>query len=187
MEFGFDYAVKHILKEEGGYVDHKTDPGGATNYGISLRFMIAAAIDPNRDGRIDVRDIRAMTPEVAASIYKSHFWDRVKGDSLPGPLALLVFDSAVNQGVGRASKFLQRVVGASPDGMIGPKTLKRVSEAWDKDASNVLSQYAVRRALHYSSLSIFASFGRGWFNRLFRVYGMAAEALGSMKGQINES
>ena len=47
----FEKAVEKVLEHEGGYVDHKADPGGATNYGISLRFVKqSTGIDLDVDG-----------------------------------------------------------------------------------------------------------------------------------------
>lgn len=169
----FDWAHRYVAHWEGGFVDHASDPGGATNWGISLRFLRSARLDLNRDGRIDAADIRGLSKADAAEIYHDHFWRPARCHELPAPLALLHYDCAVNQGLGRAARILQRVVGAKRDGIIGPATLKAARAAYDADAAAVLRDYAVRRALHYAGLSIFRVFGLGWMRRLFAVHAAA--------------
>ena len=83
-----------------------------------------------------------------------------------------MFDCAVNQGPGRAARFLQKAVGATADGVVGPRTLAAVQA---QPVRQVISRVAVRRALHYSSLAIFARFGRGWLRRLFAAHGGAID------------
>jgi lysozyme family protein len=86
-------ALAFVFRWEGGYVDDPRDPGGETKYGISKRSYP------------DV-DIKNLTREKAAEIYKRDYWAKVGGDSLPFPFDVLAFDSAVNCGPGRALKWL---------------------------------------------------------------------------------
>lgn len=95
---------------------------------------------------------------------------------MPSPVARPVFDAAVNQGVSRAARFLQLAAGVKADGKIGPVTLAAVRSAWIANPRDLLREISVRRALHYSGLSIFTRFGRGRFRRLFDA-AMTAEAL----------
>lgn len=85
----FDQAVKFVLEREGGYVNDPQDPGGETNYGISKRAY------PNVN-------IKALTPEDAAVIYKRDYWSPAGCDQMTPGMALVVFDTAVNVGVNRA-------------------------------------------------------------------------------------
>lgn len=166
----FDAAHSLVLKWEGGAVDDPHDPGGYTIGGISLRALVAAGLDFNADGRVDRADLEAMTPEERRAFYRGRYWTPVRGDRLPAPLALLVYDCAVNQGVRRASRILQRAAGARPDGIVGPRTLDAVWRAWRReDGRWILVEVASRRFLHYSSLSLFARYGRGWSRRLVDV------------------
>ena len=169
----FDAAMSFVERWEGGWVDDPHDPGGVTKWGITIRTLIAKGLDLNNDGVIDRRDIRDMTPRQARDIYKLDYWIASACPRLPPPLALIVFDCAVNQGVGRASRILQKSVRAKPDGIIGPKTLAAVERVWEHDPKRLLGEYCARRAVHYSSLSLVIRYGLGWFRRLFDAHGTA--------------
>lgn len=175
--FMFSHAMEFVEGWEGGWSNDAADPGGLTKWGVTIRTVLARALDFNGDGRINADDLRDMTKAQARALYKSDYWDAAACNKLPGPLALLVFDGAVNQGVGRATRILQATVGAKPDGDIGPKTHAAIVDKWFADPKGVLREYCVRRALHYTSLSIFVRFGRGWFRRLFDACLTAGEWL----------
>jgi len=149
----FEDAFRNVIGEEGGYVDHPSDPGGETKYGISKRSY------PNVD-------IANLTLEQARAIYKRDYWDRLRGDELPYPLAEFLFDFAVNSGVGAATKALQRALGVLPDGVIGPVTL---AAARAKDPRHVMRLVFVDRALLFAGNANLDTFGHGWFARLFDV------------------
>lgn len=149
----FDTAVKLILKHEGGYVNHPSDPGGETKFGISKRAYP------------DV-DIANLTEECAAELYRKDYWDRIKGDELPYPIALCVFDTAVNSGVSRASRWLQETCNATPDGIIGPNTIRNVLNAWESSHNYVLATYMSKRLDFLKRLFTWDTFGRGWERRV---------------------
>ena len=107
----YDKCLDTILHHEGGYVNHPKDPGGETNLGVTKRVY------EEWGGTKDMKDL---TFEDVAPIYKKNYWDRVKGDDLPSGLDLCVFDFGVNAGTGRAAKYLQNMIGATADGAIGP-------------------------------------------------------------------
>ena len=161
MKENWDEALKHILKYEGGYVHHKDDPGGMTNLGVTKRVWEEWTGKPATEA-----DMRALTPEMVSPLYKKRYWDAVRGDDLPSGVDLCVFDCAVNAGVGRASKFLQQAVGVLADGQIGPMT---VAATTAKPAEEVIDAFCNLREAHYKSLSTFATFGKGWMNRLGSV------------------
>lgn len=165
----FESASRWLEPWEGGWSDHAKDPGGLTRWGWTLKSLVAKRLDINADGRIDRADLEAMTKTDAARLYKVHYWDAVRGDELPPPLALLAFNSSVNQGPGRAARFLQTAVGAKADGAIGPKTLAAVSAAWLADPRKVQREFLTAQFLHYSGLASFITFGRGWTRRTVDV------------------
>ena len=150
MNDGFKPAVDRVLRMEGGYVNDPADPGGETKYGISKRAYPAV-------------DIAAMTEDGARAIYKKDYWAACRCDSLPAPLDQLVFDAAVNQGVGAAVKMLQAAVGVRADGQIGPVTLAAARQA-DVEAP---ARFMTLRAMRYADTPGWARYGAGWMKRLF--------------------
>jgi lysozyme family protein len=162
----FNRALAHILKFEGGYVDHPLDPGGATNLGITRRTLEQAL------GRsVSKAEVRALDTRTAGTIYRRQYWDEMACDLMPAGLDLAVFDCAVNQGVGRARRLLQQALGVRADGIIGPITLAAIKRA---DPSALLSEFMARRMRAYASLTrLFSTFGLGWSRRLMSVHGEA--------------
>lgn len=153
----YSQCLEMILHHEGGYVDHPDDPGGETNMGIIKRVW------EDWGGTKDMKDL---TREDVEPIYRANYWDRVKGDDLPAGLDLCVFDWGVNSGTGRAAKYLQRMIGATPDGGIGPMTLAALDEYLiDNDIVDVIKEYTAQRQAFYEGLSHFDTFGRGWTRR----------------------
>jgi len=119
-----------ILAREGGFVNDPKDPGGATKYGISLRFL--KSIDPtmadmDEDGDVDVDDIFALSPELARDFYRQWFYQPMGIDQYPAPLGAAMLDTGVNMGKRRAVRILQKALNQSGaslvvDGIAGPKT-----------------------------------------------------------------
>lgn len=149
----FDNAFEHIVGLEGGYVNDPKDPGGETNYGISKRAYP------------DV-DIKALTLDQAKGIYRRDYWNAVKADQLPWPLAAYVFDCAVNQGASVAILLLQKTLGVKMDGILGQHTLAAVRKG---DQQELASLYMAQRALRYTGTRNFDRFGLGWMKRLFKI------------------
>lgn len=149
----FDDAFTTLIGEEGGYVNDHEDAGGETKYGISKRAF------PNID-------IKNLTLDQAKTIYFDSYWNPSKCYVLPGPIAAQVFDFAVNAGVATAAKTLQRALGLTDDGDIGPSTLKVALQA---DLKQFAIHFAVERLLHYAQQPSFPKFGRGWFTRAVTI------------------
>lgn len=145
----FDIAVNLILDHEGGYINHPRDPGGETNFGISKRAY------PN----LNIRDL---TRDEAKTIYRRDYWNKVRGDSLPFPVATVLFDMAVNMGVKRAIEMLQRSANVKSDGVFGPKTESALSGL---SSAYLVESLTTQRLQYYSSLPTFSRFGNGWIRR----------------------
>lgn len=158
MRHNWDTAIKHILKWEGGYVNHPQDPGGRTNLGVTQRVWEEWTGKPATEA-----DMRGLTVDMVTPLYKKRYWDAVRGDDLPSGVDLCVFDFAVNAGVNRASRTLQQVVGVTVDGVIGPRTLAAVTA---KPAEQIIEDYAGLREAFYKALPTFATFGKGWMRRV---------------------
>lgn len=154
----YDKCLETILHHEGGYVNHPKDPGGETNLGVTKRVY------EEWGGTKNMRDL---TVSDVAPIYKKNYWDRLKGDDLPNGLDLCVFDFGVNAGTGRSAKYLQKMVGTTVDGGIGPNTLKCV-DAYVKDVGldNAIKNFQEARQGYYERLKTFETFGRGWTRRV---------------------
>ena len=167
MSNKFSEALEIILHNEGGYVNHPTDPGGETNLGVTKRVY------EDFGGEKEMKDL---TKEDVEPIYKKNYWDRVKGDDLPEGLDLCIFDFAVNAGPGRAAKFIQRLVNTTVDGGIGPNTLGKINEYVEHyGLSQTIESYALMRQNYYESLSTFDTFGKGWTRRVSEVTEKAKE------------
>ena len=162
----FRACLPVVLSHEGGYVDDPHDPGGATNKGVTLATARAFGLDMDGDGDVDKADVRALTVEAVGPVYHRGYWLASSADACAPGLDYMVFDCAVNQGVGRATKFLQRVAGVADDGMVGPVTLKAVAAL---NARKAVFAYADLRDAHYRSLPTFGRFGKGWLRRLAEV------------------
>ena len=172
----FSRAMEFVLRYEGGYVDHPSDPGGATNLGISLRYARGKGrlLDLDRDGDVDAADIRLITRDVAADIYRRDFWAAVQADRLPPAVAVVAFDAAINCGPQRAAIWLQAAARVAQDGAIGPKTLAAVAAA---PAATLVSEMLALRIMHHASLSTWSTFGLGWMRRVTALAVFAAEFL----------
>jgi len=161
MSNKFSEALEVILHHEGGYVNHPKDPGGETNLGVTKRVY------EEFGGEKEMKDL---TKEDVEPIYKQNYWDRVKGDDLPEGLDLCIFDFAVNAGPGRAAKFIQRLVGTTVDGGIGPNTLKCIDDyVKESSVAETIEKYQSMRQEYYEGLSTFETFGRGWTRRVDEV------------------
>ena len=153
----YSTCLEIILEHEGGFVNHPKDPGGVTNHGVTKRVY-----DEWIGKNSTVEEMRNLTHEDVAPIYKKNYWDRAKCDQLPSGVDLSVFDWGVNSGVSRSAKALQRIVGVKQDGGIGPMTLQAVSEV---EAEEIIKQMHYMRDNFYRSLDTFETFGKGWTRR----------------------
>jgi lysozyme family protein len=145
----FDKSVELIMYFEGGYIDDPNDSGGETKYGISKRTF-------------PEEDIKNLTIDRAREIYKKHYWDKIQADKMPDGVNTMVFDFAVNAGVYRAIKELQKVLKVTSDGVLGNKTLAAISNMPAKD---IVIKYTNRRIMFYAGISSFKHFGKGWVKR----------------------
>ena len=153
MKDNFDECLKMLLHHEGGYVNHPSDPGGETNLGVTKKVY------QEWGGTKDMKDL---TVEDVARIYKKNYWNRCKCDDLESGVDWVVFDWAVNSGTGRSAKAIQKICGASQDGAIGPKTLALIGK---QNTQYVIEEFGKIRQDFYESLKTFDTFGKGWTRR----------------------
>jgi lysozyme family protein len=163
MKENFTFALNALLSDnrEGGYSNHSSDPGGITNCGVT-KLVWEEWVGHS----VDEKAMRALTPAIVAPLYKKKYWDKVAGDSLPSGIDHAVFDFAVNSGVGRAAKFLQKEVGATEDGAIGPITLTKVAA---QNQQKLIAAYNAARLAFLYQLPIWETFRGGWARRVVEV------------------
>ena len=165
-------ALRRLLVHEGGYTDHPSDPGGPTNFGITIG-------DYRRYVKPDATaaDVRAMHLDEARAIYRSKYWDALRCDALPAGLDYALFDYGVNSGTSRAAKVLQRIVGFPDDGRMADALLAATRK---RPASELIVQLCDERLAFLKRLKTWPVFGAGWGRRVAEV---RAVALAMAKGQ----
>lgn len=162
----FSTAFESMIRNEGGYKLHTVsgDRGGMTYAGIARNAW------PNWGGWRDIDHGEIPDTELVREFYKVNFWDRVRGDDIADQqIARTVFDFAVNAGTGTAIKLAQIVVGVTPDGAIGPKSMAALN-AMDSDKFKLA--YALAKVARYRDIVARdrsqAKFLLGWINRTLR-------------------
>jgi lysozyme family protein len=151
-----------LLAHEGGYSNHPSDPGGPTNFGITI-FDYRKYVKPGATAA----DVRAMTVGEAKQIYRARYWDAQRCDELPAGLDYAVFDYGVNSGVGRSAKVLRRLLGL-PD---RPVTISDdvIGATHAVDAMTLVGKICDERLQFLRSLRIWPVFGVGWGRRVADV------------------
>ncbi len=169
-ETAYDRAFRLIVGEEGEFQKIRKDRGnwdtGVVGRGNlkGTKYGISAMAYPHLD-------IENLTLEQAKTIYYQDYWSRVRGDELPWRWALPLFDCAVNQGVGTAIRLMQDAVGVVVDGKIGPLTMQAI----ERSSHRQLAQFFAARGRRYVAHPDFATWGNGWFTRLFVISMEAAQ------------
>ncbi len=146
-----------IVAREGGFVNDPDDPGGATNFGVTLGTLRRLDRDVTGDGRIDARDVQALGQDEAAGIFVDHYFEAPGIRRLPEPLWPTVFDMYVNAG-SRAVVLLQRLLNdmrlpVSVDGMIGPQTADAAGRAYAAAPDHLVDAYGIARRNYYYALA----------------------------------
>lgn len=157
----YDASLARVLKHEGGYSNHPSDPGGPTNFGITIH-------DYRRYIRANgtAADVRDMTLADAAKIYRTRYWHALRCDELPAGLDYAVFDYGVNSGIGRAAKVMQRLLGiGNGTAMIDAV----IAGARAADASSLIARLCDERLAFLKSLRTWPVFGAGWGRRVAEV------------------
>ncbi len=149
--------AEEIVAREGGFVNDPDDPGGATNFGVTIHTMRRLGLDLTGDGVVDEADVRALTRDQAVDIFIEHYWRAPGIDRLPEPIQASVFDMQVNAG-SNAVRILQRLLrdmghDLVVDGVIGPQTIRAAHLAQDAGPAHFADAYGIARRNYYYALA----------------------------------
>jgi lysozyme family protein len=149
--------AEQIVAREGGFVNDADDPGGATNFGVTIHTMRRLGLDLTGDGLVTEADVRRLTRAQATDIFVRHYYSAPRIDALPASVQPQVFDMYVNSGA-NAVKILQRLLGdmgfpCDADGAIGPQTVRAAQMAAEAAPSHLPDAYAIARRNWYYALA----------------------------------
>ena len=149
--------AEDIVAREGGFVNDPDDPGGATNFGVTIHTMRRLGLDLDRNGKVDVRDVQRLSRGQAVEIFLKHYFEAPGIGRLPESLQASVFDMYVNAG-GNAVKILQRLLGemgyaVAVDGVIGPQTSQAAKQAAGAAPDHLVDAYGIARRNYYFRLA----------------------------------
>lgn len=170
MGLTFEQAFDRLIGHEGNFTDDRQDRGNWTTGIIGkgqckgTKYGISAMSYPDLD-------IRNLTLQMAKEIYKRDWWDRICADEIHSAIVFQVWDFAVNAGMGTAKRKLQKAVGVAEDGIIGKKTLQAIKAV---ELNDVLLKFNAAKLKHYTSLSTWPRYGRGWTIRVANQLDYAA-------------
>lgn len=176
MKTNFDSALEHVLILEGGWIDHSSNPEGATMKGVSL-MTFRRFYGPHKTKQ----NLKDITYDQLSQIYHTCFWDKCRCDDLPTGIDYLVFDAAVQSGPVKSIGWLQVSVGVdNDDGMGGPTISKVITH----DPIQVIDLTCNQRLAFLRSLSTWHDFKKGWKRR---VESVRASAVRMVQESVNGS
>jgi len=186
-EKGFDFALQHILKNEGGYVDDPDDRGGETYRGISRKnfpewlgwkFIDRYRRHLNKEKKMNKNE---KLQEFVKQFYYDKFWLKNKCDKIEkmsDKISLEIFDTAINCGSFRAITFLQKTINllgnginieTSIDGKIGNITIEKLDLLLPKYERAIYASLNYFQAKHYIDIceknNSQYKYIRGWLTR----------------------
>ena len=158
MKDNWTECLAQILKAEGGFANLKHDSGGMTNMGVTKKTY------ENWVGReVTEQEMRDLTVEDVAPIYKDRYWNRVRCDELVDGADLLLFDLSVHSGPRRSVKIAQQTAGTVVDGLIGPKTIAAINAM---DQTEFIKKFSENRLEFYKRIEAWKHFENGFRNRV---------------------
>jgi lysozyme family protein len=167
MRDNFERCLAEVLKHEGGWSDHPSDPGGATMKGVTIGTFAQF-----KGRKVTKDELRNISDADLRAIYKRNYWDVVRGDDLPAGLDLVAFDAAVNSGPSRGARWLQQALGVTADGKIGPATIEAARAA---NAGAIAIGACQIRLRFLTGLKTWPTFGKGWTRRVEAVQRVALD------------
>lgn len=158
MKETYEEAITRVFADEGGYSNDAGDPGGPTNWGITI-----ADARMYWKSNATASDVRGMPKSVAEDIYRKHYASPLHYDDLPSGVDYAVLDFGINSGDSRSVRFLQRILEVPMDGRMGPVTISAAQKA---DAKDVVTKMYDQRLAFLKSLPGWRRFGKGWGTRV---------------------
>lgn len=165
----FEPAFEEMIADEGGYLLHEIpgDTGGMTYAGIARNKNPQWAGWP----LVDRKEFGGSLTGMVREFYRAEFWEKMRGNEIANQdVASTIFNFGVNAGMGMAVKLAQIVVGATPDGGIGAKTVERLNQF--SDGQRFKEQYALAKIARYAEICnknrAQSKFLLGWINRTLK-------------------
>jgi lysozyme family protein len=177
MISNWDKSFDMVIAHEGGFTNDERDPGNKLPDGRKGSTMLGctqANWEKYIGHEVTQDDMKALKKEDVKPLYKKDYWDAVRGDDLPAGVDYAVFDFAINAGPAAARKMIQKALGVTADGSIGPATMKAIQEAEGKD---LLDKFSHSKEAFYKSLPTFQTYGKGWLKRVADVQTSASTML----------
>jgi lysozyme family protein len=162
-------AFEQMLASEGGFTDDERDNGNKLPDGRKGSTMLGVTQfnwEQHIGHQVTHDQMRKLTPADVEPLYKKKYWDAVRADELPSGIDYILFDMGVNAGPGRSIKIMQSALGVTPDGGLGPITMKAVLAA---DPVELINRFSEEKEAFYRSLKDFQVYGKGWLNRVEQV------------------
>jgi lysozyme family protein len=168
----FEKFSGKLLTFEGGYVNNPVDRGGPTKYGVILSTWKEYGYDKDKDGDIDIEDLKIITVSDAKNIAKKIFWDYFKADKIKNQsIAELIADWGYNSGRVTVARRVQRILGVTVDGVFGPKTLEAINKSSQQTLFNAIKQDRKDFIEHLVRMDPGQQiFYKGWMNRINQFF-----------------
>jgi len=170
MKDNWDDVIKLVIKEEGGFVNDKNDPGGMTNWGVTKKTL-----EDWCGHEVNEQAMRNLIPADVYPLYQQRFWDVIGGDICPRGLDYALMDFAVNSGPARALRYVQTILDVEVTGKLDDATKAALA---DCDGAETASKLCDNRLEYLQKLPTFDRYGKGWSARVGRVKSEAAKMAG---------
>lgn len=178
MQASYDGALARVLAHEGGYTNHPSDPGGPTNFGITIADYAAF-----KRRAVTAAEVRAMPLADATAIYRKRYWDAQRCDDLPAGVDYAVFDYGVNSGIGRSGRVLRRLVDLPADtSVIGDAV---IAAAAKRDPKMLVAAICDERLRFLKRLKTWPVFGNGWGRRVAEVRRVALAMASGTQAEVS--
>jgi lysozyme family protein len=175
----YEASLARVLAHEGGYTNHHADPGGPTNFGITIADY-RHYVKPGATAA----DVRAMKLDEAKTVYRTKYWNALRCDELPAGIDYAVFDYGVNSGVARSGRVLRRRLDLPYGGIV---TDEVIAGARSANAQSLIIFICDERLRFLQSLKTWSVFGKGWGRRVVEVKTAALSMANENSGRENES